>query len=247
MNLGLLGAYWYNRLLTLRGYSVFVRDVLRLLRDAHPVFENIHWVGDGKREPVAIATDMDGMDDLVYRFSWLKKHVRGEQNPDGSPTWAAVNLIGYQMVFNTGQSSNEGGLTLSIHAGDPSTVIPNAITISFPAPVDPKFIYRDFYDYDFLLGLLASIIHLASPERGLVTSHEFSTLVFGEGPFDIGWLTYFVDDRCAPVAEHFSTERIDARGTLFTLGEKTLFVNSEETVSLGRRLRDALKQAGVLR
>ena len=166
MNFGLVGAYWNGRALTLRGYCDFVRDFLEFLRDAHSAFAKIQWVGDGKQKAVDVGGDMGDLDDLVYRFSWTKKHVRGERNSDGTPTWAAENLLGYQMVFNTGQSSAQGGVTISIHAGDPGNVTPNAITISFPASDDAKLKYRDFFLYDFLLAFLVKTIRVVSPEAG---------------------------------------------------------------------------------
>lgn len=248
MDLGLLGVYWRKRGLTLGGYKGFLSDVLLLLRAAHPAFCEMYWVGDGKRQPVKIATEMNNLDELVYRYSWgKKKDVRGERNPDGTPTWASENAIGFDMVFNTGKSSKKGGITISVHAGDGGSLTPNVITISFPAPTCLEFAYREFYAYDFVLNLLVKIIRFTAPETGLVTSHDFATSIYGDGPFDIGWLTYFADDRCAPLTKQFSIEKSDVRGTLFSLGERAMFVNSEETVSLGRSLRDALKQAEVLR
>lgn len=248
MDLGLLGVYWHKRVLTLGGYRDLLRNVLVLLRAAHRSFSDLHWVGDGRRKPLKIAEDISNLDELVYRHSWgEKREIRGERNPDGTPTWAAENSLGFDMVFNSGKSSKEGGTTVSVHAGDGGRFTPNAITVSFPAPSLSEIACDEFYQYAFLLDLFVSIIRLTNPESGLVTSQDLSTAIDRDGPYNVGWLTYFSDARCASMSNQFPTEDVGLEGTLFSLGKQLMFVTSHETVSLGRSLQTALKQIDVLR
>lgn len=246
MDLGLLGVYWGARALTLHGYSDFVRNVLELLRTSHAVFDDLHWVGDGKRKPMALPDDMSNLDELILQHSWGNRYLIGDVNPDGTPSWSSQSLTGFQMIFNTGRSAKQGGLTVSVHAGDYGSPTPNVITICFPPPGSSTFVHRDFYDYTLMLDLFAKILRLAMPESGLVSSQDFSNAIFSSGPYDIGWLTYFSDSRCKDLTNQFSTEDCGVDGTLFTLGKESMFMNSEETVALGRRLRGALKQLNVL-
>lgn len=247
MDFSLLGLYWHSRRLTLGGYKDFLRDVLLLLHAADPVFCDLKWVGNGKSKPASLASDLRNLDDLVYRYSWGKKSdLHGDRNPDGTPTWAAERAIGFGMMFDTGASTEQGGITISVRAGNPESFTPNAITISFPVPACLDFVYREFYSYDFLLDLFVDLALLSVPDTGLVTSRAFSKTIYGDGPLDVGWLTYFADDRCVALAEQFMTEETALQGTLFSLGRDSMFINTEQTVSSGRRLWDALKQLKVL-
>lgn len=243
------GTYWHYRELTLRQYADFVKGVLELLRAAHPVFHSLEWVGDGKRKPVALAPDLSNVDDLVYRYSWgKKKDIRGPRKSDGTPSSEATSVIGFGKVFNTGRSSKQGGITVSVSAGIPDGFTPNSVVISFPAPTEAAFPNQEFADYTFLLDLFKRIIRYTNPEKGLVNSLEYSNLIYGEGSQSSGWLTYFADPRCAELAKEFETEEIDFRGTLFTVGRGRMMIPPPpDAIEIGMRLRDRLKDLGVIK
>lgn len=248
MNLSLLGLRWYKRSLTLKGFNSFLHEILKVIRTAHPVFSDLHWVGDGKHAATRLTETMDNLDSLVYRYSWgSKKDIQGDRNADGTPTWLSEGIIGFSMMFNTGKSSKVGGMTVSVHAGDGGDITPNCVTMTFPPPGSRDSPFHECYEDNLLLALFIKLIEVSGAETGLVTTDNFSKAVYSDGPYDIGWLTYIADERCAPLRSRFLTEEADVPGTIFSLGREFMFLDTDQTVSAGRDLRSALKQLNLLR
>lgn len=241
MNEVILGAYWRNRPLTLRQYVDSVRGFLVLLRETHPAFASLEWVGDRPNSAVEVSPDLGNLDEILLRHSWDKRDMKGKLNADGTPEWSATNQIGFRITFATTGQPETGEITISVRAGLLSSVVPDSVVINFlgrkgaEAPLE-------FTGYEFLKELFGRIIQYWNPDEGLVTSREFAERVCPDGPSKAGWLTYVKDPRAGELTRLFPTESLGTPGIVFTLGRQAVSPQNVEQLATALRLKEALKE-----
>lgn len=230
-----LGLYWQNRPITLRQYAYRTKQFLILLQETHPVFQSLEWVGNCPGSAVKLSVDLSDLDDLVYRHSWNRELTFEPHNVDGSPTWETLAPLGYHMSFSTMHSDARDSVDISVHAGSPSTISYNAITIGYPAAEGKKFPYSEFYDYEFLLSLFEKSVRYWAPTHGLLTSHAFVRAIQAQGLPRVGWLTYLRDASAAALRNERAVEEcivaeLDIGGTLIALGREPISPTNAEQV-----------------
>jgi hypothetical protein len=217
-----LGLYWQNRPITLRQYAYRTKQFLVLLQETHSVFQSMAWVGNRPGSAVKLGVDLSDLDDLVYRHSWNRERTFEPHNVDGSPTWETLAPLGYHMSFSTMCSDARDSVDISIHAGSPSSISYNAITIGYPAVRGEKFPYPEFYDYEFLLSLFEKSVRYWAPSHGLLTSHTFLRTLQAQGLPRVGWLTYLRDAEAGALRGERAmagciVEALDVGGVLIAL------------------------------
>lgn len=237
----ILGAYWKNRALTLRQYVDSVRGFLALLRELHPVFSRLEWVGDRPNSAVEISSDLANLEEIILRHSWDKRDLKGSVNADGAPAPSATNQIGFQIMFATKDWPGTD-VTISIGAGALSSVLSNAVVIEFRDGNGGSLLHSEFFGYDFLKELFGRIIQYWKPDTALVTLRDFAKRVCPDGPSKAGWLTYAADPRAAKLASRFATEALEVPGTVFTLGRQGISAENADQVATAIKLKDALQE-----
>lgn len=241
-----LGVYWpADRPLSLRNYADATRAFLLMLRDMHPAFRSLEWVGDRPNAAVKLLPDLSNLDELIYRRAGSDEHIYQKANADGTPSWDSVCMFGYYMDYGTGRSANAGGLSLSISAGHDGIRTPNSVCIGFPLQGDERFPHREFYELSFLKKLFSQMIAFWKPADGLLTSNVFSNVVADEGLPYVGWLTYLGDPRAAALRncaalQGLTFEATSDGGTLISLGTDIISPDNPAQLEKARRLRAVL-------
>ena len=230
-----LGLYWQNRPITLRQYACRTKQFLVLLQETHSVFQSLEWVGNRPGSAAKLSADLSDLDDLVYRHSWNRERTFEPHNVDGSPTWEAFAPLGYHMSFSTVRSDTLDSVDISIHAGSPSNISYNAITIGYPGTEGKKFPYPEFFDYDFLLSLFEKSVRYWAPAHGLLTSHAFLRAMRAQGVPRVGWLTYLRDTSAAVLrseraAEGCIVDELDIGGARIALGREPISPSNAEQI-----------------
>lgn len=241
----LIGVYWYGRPLTLRQYADATREFLAHLQTKHLVFGSLEWVGDQPGSAVKLLSNLSNLDDLILQHAWDASMVYTEEDPDGCPTWQSQGVAGFDMWFNTGFSSKEGGVTISISDGMNRSSVENSVTMTFPAPGNPHFPHQEFYNYDFIKQLFLDLIQAWNPDHGLVVSREFYKKVDAHGLPGVGWLTFLRDPRAMALRndmalKDFIIETANHAGTLVSLDRQLISPDNTEQVEKARFLRNKL-------
>lgn len=250
MNEFMLGVYWDNRRRTLRDYADDTRGFIGVLKEWHPAFESLEWVGDRPNSAIKVAPDLSNLDDLIFQHAAKKDDVYSAPNPDGSPSWESTCDDGFGMWYNNGRAASAGGITFSIYDGG-NGPIPNGIAISFPDPSDSRFPYQEFFQHKFLLDGLKKLVQYWQPQTGRVTSIEFARALSPEGPSRVGWITYVADERAAALRidrsiGNFSTEELATGGVLFSLDQKLISPDNLEQLRTAKHLQRRLVAEKIL-
>ncbi len=241
-----LGVYWpADRPLSLRHYADAARSFLAKLREMHPAFQSLAWVGDRPNSSIVLLPDLGNLDDLIYRHAGHTEAKYHNPNPDGTPSWESVGEFGYSMDFWTGRSARAGGISIALAAGYYGFLpVPNAVSVGFPPPGHECFPYPEFYQYQFLKGLFTEMIASWQPKYGRVTSHLFTDAVGAERPC-VGWLTYLRDPRASGLRHHemlrgLTFDETRDGGTLISLDTQIVSPDNHLQVAKARRLRNVL-------
>jgi hypothetical protein len=246
-----IGAYWYERQLSLRQYADATHAFIALLRRIHPVFQTLQWVGGRPNLFVKLSPDLSNLDELIYCHA-SDKGIYEDGNPDGSPSWQSLSRSSFMMNYSTGKSKKEGRILISITAGNPGTRMPNSVLITFPTPEQPLFPHREFFNYDFLKKLFLKCMDFWKPETGRLINRTFGNAVVQSGPPRVGWLTYVRDPRAAALRNSASLkglifEEASDGGTLISLGPTMISPDNDEQVDNARRLRSILTDEKIIR
>lgn len=209
------------------------------------MFQSLEWIGNRPGSAVKLSVDLSDLDDLVYRHSWNRELTFEPHNVDGSPTWETLAPLGYHMSFSTACSDARDSVDISIHAGSPSNISYNAITIGYPGVRGEKFPYPEFYDYEFLLLLFEKSVRYWAPSHGLLTSHAFVRAIPAQGLPRVGWLTYLRDTNAEALrGEHAMegciVEELDGGGALIALDREPISPTNAEQIQRAKMLNNWL-------
>lgn len=243
-----IGVYWSDRLLSMGKYRELLRGVLDLLAKYHVFLGDMRWAGSNDSD---LANDDDGLASLghvVSRHSWSERSdICGEWLLSGVPDWNATSKIGFSLMFNNGLSATEGGVSLSVHAGCPGSSSPNCVVIKTSlVRSGDKYQFKNI-PFCNVEEIFLSLIVQLSPDRGIVTSHEFSAAVCGNRQHDIGWLTYLATICCALTNSSAQVKSLPPYGSLFSVCDCCDFTITDETISLGKALRHSLHSGNCFR
>ena len=138
---------------------------------------------------------------------------------------------------------------IRFHCGCYSEGMANSCSMDLP-------IYRPTGErvlrWDFLAGLMRTMLEVMDGDNGLITSHAHWQLVNDPPPMTaqpVGWLMYFSRERgtVPPLPAPVRIEPVGDKGTLVILTPERLTASNPEHVELGRQVRRLLSQAGLLK
>jgi hypothetical protein len=253
MNEFTMGIYWYERQLTLRQYADISQAFIKQLKEIHPVFQFLEWVGDRPNNAVKLASDLDNLEGLIYTHAPSKEAIYQKPDKDRTASWDSFGVAGFDMRYSTGKAVPGGRMSVWIGAG--RTGMPrfaNGVTINFPSRENADFTCKEFFDYDFLKRLLLHLIAFWKPEDGRLTSYPFSEAVSTSMVVVVGWLTYVRDPRAtalrnSPQLKNLIFETTPDGGTLISLGRTPIAPDNAEQVEQARRLRQVLIDEGLVK
>lgn len=245
-----MGVYWSARPTSLRQHADLTKAYFQILRQLHPAFGRLFWVGDRADSSVEISPGNENLDELIYRHAGGRHHDWDLTDTDGLPRWDSQSSVGLRMVYNTGRSYKKGGLTVSFHTGDTDNTTPNNVIISLPK-VNEDAAITDLCNYDFLLTLFKKTIAYWRPENGLVTSLDFSRMITTTSYSELGWLTYISEARATKLVHDdlsaaYIAERLAGGSLILSLGRQMIAASDKGLVAKAIRLRSKLIADGVL-
>jgi hypothetical protein len=87
------------------------------------------------------------------------------------------------------------------------------------------------------------------PDWGVATTHEFREALSKNGDVRMGWMMYFARrwGTVPPLPAPVRMEPVGSLGTLVILSPERLTASDPEHVALGRRVRELLDRAGLMR
>jgi hypothetical protein len=249
-----IGAYWKVRKITMREYADSTKQFLQALCKYNPVFNELFYVGRKPNSAVKLLQDFDNLDDLIYNNAWDPKVKYKNTNPDGRPSWETDSKLGFNMTFDSGRVTNQGGVEVSISAGKFSAAVNNVVLIYFPTANHPNFFQLGFHQAESIVKLFRLTVNFWKPETALLTSKNFRKKVaFDRGTsafkhnWNIGFLTYLENpDVIKELPPDVDYHRLEAGGVMIVTSSEFLSIDSPEIVEKGVRIRDNLYQKGLL-
>jgi hypothetical protein len=242
-----LGAYWYQRPLTLGQYIETTRKFLRELGDFHPVFTQLSEMGDKPNAKVLIRPDGSNLAEIAKERAWDKEaRPSNYTNLDANkkPTFETVANIGFHLHFENPEynKSKRSGVYVWIDAGSPYAYTPSSIGIHFPVKQYPEFTKTEFVSK--LYGIVETYWH---PDKGIISSEGFRDLTYAQKKTiaAIGWLTYITDKTLiAAVPSDVRTINL-SDGVLIVTSEELSSADNPQHVAQATRLRDILQKPSV--
>ena len=236
-----LGAYWKNRLRTVRQYVAESKNFFRRLQMLHPAFQTLITSEKPEGPPIALLPDLSNLEELLLRRASHQDAVFSHLDKKGNPTLDSASPLGFVTGYFSGATLGEEKVGIMISAGSDSPWFGNAVVIDFPKGE------HAFQEYGFVRQLLEAVVDCWAPGTALVTSHAFNERLEDQGGRNaIGWMNWFSDPGVRnALPEGVESEALGS-GVLVVTAREAVSADVPEHVLTARRIRDSLRERGFL-